>query len=84
MSDTSRRNFLAVAGAGAGAVAVAGVTGGAAVAGTVRSAGAATEPVVAYVENPHASVVHLMVGDREVTVDDKELATRIVNAAGGN
>jgi ABC-type hemin transport system substrate-binding protein len=82
-SETSRRKFLAVAGAGTAGAAVVGLTGGSAVAsGTSRSRDAAREPVVAYVQNPHADVVHLMVGEREVIVEDRELVARILNAAG--
>ena len=43
---------------------------------------AATEPVVAYVQNPRAGVLHLMVGEREVIVEDHDLVARILNAAG--
>jgi hypothetical protein len=83
MSETSRRKFLAVAGAGAAAGTVVSI-GGRADAAAARKAGAATEPVVAYIENPLGGVLHLMVGDREVVVEDRDLVTRILNAAGGN
>jgi hypothetical protein len=82
MNDTSRRKFLAVAGAGTAGAAVIGITGGTADAATARRSDAAHEPVVAFVENPHADVVHLMVGEREVIVEDRELVARILNAAG--
>src|SRR3954464_814039 len=58
MTDTSRRKFLAAAGAGTAAPAVVGLSGGAAQA-VPRHRGAATEPVVAYVQNPKAGVLHL-------------------------
>jgi hypothetical protein len=83
MSDTSRRKFLAAAGAGTAATAVVSLTGGTADAATTRGKGAATEPVVAYVQNPRAGVLHLMVGEREVIVEDHDLVARILNAAGG-
>ena len=83
MGDTSRRKFLAAAGAGTAATAVVGLSGGAADAATRRGSNAATEPVVAYVEDPKAGVLHLMVGDREVIVEDHDLVARILNAAGG-
>lgn len=82
MSDTSRRKFLAVAGAGA-AVGTVGVTAGAAEAATPNKL-AAKESVVAYVEEHRSDVVVLLVGDREVVVRDRDLVTRILNAAGGN
>jgi hypothetical protein len=44
----------------------------------------ARESVVAYVHDHRSSEVRLMVGEREVVVHDRELATRILNAAGGN
>ena len=43
----------------------------------------AREPVVAFVEHHYSDKVHLMVGEREIVVHDKDLATRILNAAGG-
>jgi hypothetical protein len=48
-----------------------------------RRQDAATEPVVAYIPDPGAAVVHLMVGDREVIVEDHDLVVGILNAAGG-
>ena len=85
MSETSRRNLLAVGGAGLAAGAV-GLTVGPAQARTAevrRSGGSARESVVAYVEDHRSSEVHLMVGEREIVVHDRDLATRILNAAGG-
>ncbi len=83
MSETNRRKFLAAAGAGA-AAGVVGITAGPAFAGgSVRSDKAARETVVAYVEDHHGSTVTLLVGEREVVVQDRDLVTRILNAAGG-
>ena len=90
MSDTSRRKFLAATGLGAaGTVGLSGVTGAASAATpdtgeTSRNHDSAKEPVVAYVEHHFSDRVHLMVGEREIVVHDRELATRILNAAGGN
>jgi predicted ThiF/HesA family dinucleotide-utilizing enzyme len=83
MSETSRRKFLAATGAGVAGAAVVGVSGGAAEAVTRRGAHAADEPVVAYVPDHTSGVVHLMVGERELIVDDRDLVARILNAAGG-
>ena len=83
MNDTSRRKFLAVAGAGAAASA-AGIAVPAAAGAVTRKANAATEPVVAFVENPLSGVVTLMLDGREVVVEDHDLVARILNAAGGN
>jgi hypothetical protein len=83
MSETNRRKFLAAAGAGA-AAGVVGISAGPAFAGgAVRSNQAAKETVVAYVEDHRGSIVTLLVGEREVVVDDRDLVTRILNAAGG-
>ena len=81
MGDTSRRKFLAATGAGVAAGAVVGISGSAAEAATTRRRDAATEPVVAYVQDPRAGVLHLMVGEREVIVEDHDLVSRILNAA---
>ena len=89
MSDTSRRKFLAVAGIGAAGTAglVGGLSGGsasAAPAATSRNHDSARQPVVAYVEHHFSDRVHLLVGEREIVVHDRDLAARILNAAGGN
>jgi hypothetical protein len=88
MSDTSRRKFLAAAGVGAaGTVGLTGVSGSAdaaAPADATRGKNSAKQPVVAYVEHHFSDRVHLMVGDREIVVHDRDLAARILNAAGGN
>ncbi len=80
MNDTSRRKFLAAAGAGA-AVGTVGLAVPASAAAR-RQANAADEPVVAFVEDPQSAVVTLMFGDQEVVVDDRDLVVRILNAAG--
>jgi hypothetical protein len=84
MSDTSRRKFLAAAGAGTAAGAVVSLSGGAAEAVTRRRFDAASEPVVAYVQDPEVGVLHLMAGEREVIVEDRDLVARILNAAADN
>jgi hypothetical protein len=83
MSDTSRRKFLGVVGAGAAAAGAVTVAPSAAFAGeTARKKDSASEPVVAYVKDVNSSHVHLMVGEREVVVNDRDLVNRILNAAG--
>ena len=82
MSDTSRRKFLAAA--GIGAAGTVGLTGESAQAApATRNRDGVREPVVAFVEHHYSDTVHLMVGEREIVVHDKDLATRILNAAGG-
>ncbi|QBR92748.1 twin-arginine translocation signal domain-containing protein [Nocardioides euryhalodurans] len=81
MTDTSRRKFLAATGAGA-------VAGTVAAAGSAQAAtphaDSAQESVVAYVPDHRRSELHVLVGEREVVVHDRDLVTRILNAAGGN
>ena len=84
MNDTSRRRFLGVVGAGA-------VTAGAA---TVLPDTALAQRGAAPLGERHASrwsptsptstsdEVTLMVGEREVVVHDRDLVTRLLNAAG--
>lgn len=83
MSDTSRRKFLAVAGAGAAASTV-GIAAGAHAAEARRRPDSAQETVVAYVRDHRSTELRLLVGEREVIVHDRDLVTRILNAAGGN
>jgi hypothetical protein len=83
MNDTTRRRFLGVAGAGAAVAGAGAVVPSTAFAGeTPRSRRSATEPVVAYVEDVRGSTVTLLVGEREVVVRDRDLVTRLLNAAG--
>ena len=84
MSETSRRNFMAAAGAGAAATTAVALSAGAA---NARPAGlgrkGVQEPVVALVDDHKGGVLRLLVGEREVVVHDRDLVTRILNAAGG-
>jgi hypothetical protein len=83
MSETSRRNLLAAGGAGVAAGAVSLTISPAQAAQARRSGSSARESVVAYVRDHTSSEVRLLVGEREVVVHDRDLATRILNAAGG-
>ena len=83
MSETNRRKFLAAAGAGAAAGVVGLSAGPAFGGGAVRSGTAARNTVLAYVPDHRGSEVTLLVGEREVVVHDRDLVTRILNAAGG-
>jgi len=83
MSETSRRRFIGVTGAGAAAVgATALVPGSALAAGTHLRKNSATTSVVAFVDDVHSDEVVLMVDEREVVVHDRDLVTRLLNAAG--
>lgn len=83
VTETSRRKLLAVAGAGAAAGAVALAPGAAFAAETRRSRTSAQESVVAYIKDHRSGTISLMVGEREVVVNDRDLVARILNAAGG-
>ena len=83
MSDTSRRRFIGVAGAGAAAAGATVLVPSAASAAQTRLHGkAATSPIVAYVADGTSDEVTLMVGEQEVVVHDRDLANRLRNAAG--
>jgi hypothetical protein len=87
MSETSRRKLLAAGGAGVAASAVAMTVSPAEASeagGARRTSSSARESVVAYVQDHRSSEVRLMVGEREVVVHDRDLATGILNAAGGD
>ena len=87
MSDTSRRKFLAAAGIGAaGTVGLTATSASAATSAAStasRNGDSARQPVVAYIEHHFSDRIHLMVGEREVVVHDRDLVNRILNAAGG-
>ncbi|HEX6149602.1 twin-arginine translocation signal domain-containing protein [Nocardioides sp.] len=80
MTETSRRKFLAATGVG---VAAAGTLGIAGVAQARPGERAAREQVLAYVPNHRRAEIRLLVGEREVVVQDRDLVARLLNAAGG-
>lgn len=87
MSDSSRRGFLKVAGAGAAAAGVAVVVvaqgEGAASATTVDAAAlpaSAKREILAHVRDVHTGAISLMVEGHEVTIHDRDLATRLASA----
>lgn len=84
VTDTSRRKLLAAAGAGAAAGAVALAPGAAYAAEARRSGKSAQESVVAHIKDHRSGTISLMIGEREVVVQDRDLVTRILNAAGGS
>lgn len=93
MSESTRRGFLKVAGAGAAAgvaaVAVGAATksGHKAADGTAAAAAAAVPahasgPLVAYVRDVRGAEVSVMVGETEVVVHDADLVARLTSARG--
>ncbi len=88
MSDSTRRGFLAMTGAGAAAVGAAAVVPNA-FAGSrndtdqqTADASAVDGPLVAYVNDLRTGEVSVMVGEHEVTVVDKDLVARIARISG--
>jgi hypothetical protein len=83
MNDTSRRRFLGVVGAGAITAGAATVLPDTALAHEARlHPDSASESLVAHVADPASDEVTLLVGEREVVVHDRDLVTRLLNAAG--
>lgn len=84
MSETSRRRFIGVTGAGAAAVGATALVPGTAWAGRAHlREDSAKSPVVAYVSDVTSDEVTLLVDEREVVVRDRDLVTRLLNAARG-
>ncbi len=84
MSETSRRNFMAAAGAGAAATTAVALSAGSAQAKSALPSGKSVkEPVVALIDDHKGGAIRFLVGEREVVVHDRDLVTRILNAAGG-
>jgi hypothetical protein len=80
MSDLTRRGFVKNS-----AATTVGMTAiGALLAGHADAdgGGIGSEPVVAYVRDPHRGEISVMAGDREVNIRDPKLAARIARAAG--
>ncbi len=83
MSDTSRRKFLAAAGVGA-AAAPPPRSGRRLGRGQAEHARGPRSPCSPSIDDHRKGTVRLLVGEREVVVHDRDLATRLLNAAGGN
>lgn len=87
MSDHTRRRFLALAGAGAAAVSIAAAepadakTAQPGQATQPKAPAGASGPLVAYVSDVKSGAVSVMVGDREVVVNDHELVARLAHVA---
>jgi hypothetical protein len=83
MKDASRRGFLVMTGAGAAAVATAGVV---VITEKNQDEGAATHdgsgPMVAWIGDVSKPEITIMVGEREVVVNDADLVAKLVRATG--
>jgi hypothetical protein len=84
-SDSSRRNFLVMSGAGA---AVAGVAVALPVAAVASEKALHlpenAQPLLVHIPDPTSGMLSLLVGEREIVVHDRDLVARIAHAAGGN
>ena len=83
MNSPSRRGFLRSASVAAGAAAVAVGVGvpAAGAAESESSAPAHAGSFVAWVKDPRAGTIAVLVGEREVVVTDKKLAKRLAQVA---
>jgi hypothetical protein len=89
MPSSSRRNFLALAGAGAAGVGLSSALSfaGSESLGLAGTPAVATVPseltgsLVAYIDDVHGDAVSLMIGDSEVILNDPALVARIASAA---
>lgn len=92
MADLTRRGFIVTsAGAAAGVATVGAIAaapkiakildGGAAASAARRGAVSASDPVVAYIRNATSGEIGLLVGHREVTINDPDLVGRLLDAA---
>lgn len=88
MIDSTRRSFLATAGAGAAAVGIGALAPSAGAATPQRAANKPAETpqhaagaLVAHVPDVHGDTLTVMVGEREVVVHDRELVARLATAA---
>jgi hypothetical protein len=89
MKSVSRRSFLKTAGVAAGAAAISAAPAVAAATGpdaieTVPSTPIPREPVVAIVRDGGLGEVTVLAGTTEKTYKDRQLAARILKAAGKN
>jgi Rieske Fe-S protein len=78
----SRRNFLALAGAGAAAAGTAALLPTASADAATPKGPAHPGPLVAYVRDTASGEISVNVGEREVVVHDRDLAQRIARIAG--
>jgi hypothetical protein len=82
MKDASRRGFLVMTGAGAAAVATAGVV---VITEKNQDEGAThngSGPMVAWIGDVSKPEITIMVGEREVVVNDADLVAKLVRATG--
>jgi hypothetical protein len=84
MNDASRRGFLVMTGAGAAAVATAGVVVIAEKTQQDKDVAGhnGNGPMVAWIGDVSKSEITIMVGEREVVVNDADLVARLVRATG--
>lgn len=82
MNESTRRGFLGMAGAGAAAIGAAAFAPVALGKDEGRRSITSAQPLVAHVTDPRRGQLSLMVGEREVVVQDRDLVARLIDAAG--
>ena len=83
MSDSTRRGFLKVTGAGVAAAGVAAVVPAIASQGATEDVAvpaSASREMLVHVKNVHTGELSMMVDGREVAVTDRHLAARLAHA----
>ena len=78
MSDSTRRGFVKNS---AAAAAGATVVGALMAEQADAKAAAGSGPIVAYIREPRTGEISVMAGDREVKLQDRNIAARIARAA---
>lgn len=81
MDDVTRRTFVTTGSAAAAGLVGLGALGAADAEAKEHKHGHHSEPIVAWLGDPHDGRITVMSGKREVTIRDHKLAERIARAA---
>lgn len=81
MSEASRRDFLALTGAGVAAIGVGAAVSAPAEAASASAAPRHAEPLVAHVSDPSGAELRIHSGDSTIVVHDRELVVRLLRAS---
>jgi len=81
MDDVTRRVFVKTGAGAAASLVVVGTLGTAAADAKKEHHGHHSDPIVAWIGDPHDGRITVMSGRREVTIRDRKLAERLARAA---